>query len=184
MRPVIGITMNETADYGGSLRRQYYRALEQSGALPLALPVLDPALAPEMLAPLDGLLLAGGADIEPRHYGETPLPGLGEAEAGRDVWELALAREAWQHRLPLLAVCRGLQLLNVALYGSLWQDLRYRPASTLPHRQREPAEQATHAVQIVSPVLGELLGAESLMVNSLHHQTLRRLSPCLLPAAF
>lgn len=184
MRPVIGITMNETLAYGGSLRRQYYRALEEAGALPVALPILAPVMVNEMLPHLDGLLLAGGADIGPQHYGEEPLPELGKAEPGRDAWELALARGAWQQQLPMLAICRGLQLLNVALGGSLWQDMRYRPGFTLPHPQQEPAEQVTHTVEIVSPTLRELLGTANLMVNSLHHQILRCLSPRLQAAAF
>lgn len=178
MRPLIGITMNEVSDYGANLRWQYYHALSLAGALPVALPPLDPALCKPMLMRLDGLLLAGGADIAPCHYGEGPLPGLGEAEPLRDAWELALTREAWKRQLPLLAICRGMQVLNVALGGSLWQDSSYRPGTTTTHQQQEPSEQVTQKVRLIPP-LTKLLRVEALTVNSHHHQMLRRLSPCL-----
>jgi putative glutamine amidotransferase len=184
MFPLIGITTNESADYGASLRRQYYQALTRAGALPVALPPLAPDAAGPLLRRLDGLLLAGGADIAPQHYGEAPLPEAGPAEAGRDLWELALARKAWQMRMPVLAICRGLQLLNVALGGTLWQDTRYPPGLSLPHQQQEPPEQATQAVRLTAPALTELAGAAGITVNSLHHQALRRLSHSLHAAAF
>ncbi|MCL1976291.1 MAG: gamma-glutamyl-gamma-aminobutyrate hydrolase family protein [Firmicutes bacterium] len=94
MRPLIGITMNENIDYGTSLRRQYYLSLALAGANPVAMPVLDHTLAKDMLSSLDGLVLAGGADIAPNNYEEAALPGLGKTEVNRDEWELALAGEA------------------------------------------------------------------------------------------
>lgn len=183
MQPLIGITMNEQAGYGANLRRQYYAALSAAGALPVALPPLPADLAAPMLDKLSGLLLAGGGDIEPRHFGEAPLPELGEAEPLRDVWELALAREALKRGLPILAICRGMQVLNVALGGTLWQDTRYLVGHTLPHNQQEPAEVATQTVCVIAPALAELLGAARIEVNSHHHQMLRRVAPQLQIAA-
>lgn len=183
MRPIIGITMNEKPGFGAELRRQYYEALTAAGALPLALPPLPGDLAAQTLDLLDGLLLSGGGDIEPRHYGEEPLPELGQTEPARDLWELALTKEAWRRGLPILAICRGMQMLNVALSGTLWQDTAYIPGKTLAHSQTEPPEQVTQNIRVTHPWLSALLGWQNVMVNSHHHQMLRDIAPALTLAA-
>ncbi len=128
MLPVIGITCSRISLSGGGERfgqnAAYVRAVRDAGSAPVLLP-LD--ISEEALRAihdmLDGLLLSGGVDVAPHHYGETPHPGLGEVDAGRDEVELALTRWAVGDDLPVLAICRGIQLLNVALGGTLYQDI-------------------------------------------------------------
>ena len=141
------------------------------------------ALAAVLAWRLDGLLLSGGGDFRPQLWGEYPhlSPALASAELAREDWELALLQAFLAARRPVLGVCRGMQLLNVALGGSLWQDLAERP-DTLPHQQALPPEQCSHSV-CCRGRLAEWLAAEQLAVNSVHHQGVRLLGRGLQAAA-
>lgn len=159
----------------------------QPGRLPqpvLAERAADLAARAAVLAErLDGLLLSGGGDFRPQLWGEYPHPGLAlsAADLAREAWELALLRAFLAARRPVLGVCRGMQLLNAALGGSLWQDLAERP-DTLPHNPEQPPEQASHPVRCRGR-LAEWLGTEQLLVNSVHHQGVRLLGRGLQAAA-
>jgi putative glutamine amidotransferase len=155
----------------------YVRRLAEAGGLPLVLsPVLGAERAAAALAEMDGLLLSGGADIAPARYGADPAPGLGTVEPERDAFELALFAAARARRLPVLAICRGLQLVNVASGGTLWQDLPSERAGTVAHQQAAPRNLRTHDVRIERGTrTAGLLGVESLRTNSMHHQAVREL---------
>ena len=169
------------------LRRDHIRRLRRSGALPLLLPHIDEPisaeLAREYLAGCHGLLLTGGGDIEPRLYGREP--GLDAfVDPARDQAEIALAQAAWEMRLPVFGVCRGAQVINVALGGDIYQDLDadLGHGNALHQHGVEERYDRHHRIQIERPELERLIGKET-EVNSLHHQGLRRIAAGLVPAA-
>ncbi|HVX89941.1 MAG TPA: gamma-glutamyl-gamma-aminobutyrate hydrolase family protein [Gemmatimonadales bacterium] len=183
--PRIGITgrlaMVERAERAG-VNGAYVRAVLAAGGAPLILPpVAGPALASVLLDGVDALLLSGGADVHPRHYRAQPHPKLGAVEEERDASELALFAEAVRRELPVLAICRGLQLVNVALGGSLWQDL---PSELVAHPQSGARTERIHPVEVAAGSrLADALGATHSGVNSFHHQAIRELAPGLRASA-
>ena len=187
MLPVIGVTASVSDDrLSFQQKRMYCEAISACGGLPLILPPQeDVSRASQVLSLLDGLLLAGGDDIDPAYYDEKTLPECGLITPIRDIWEMPLCREALHRHLPLLGICRGLQVLNVALGGSLVQDLpSQRPDSPICHQQTQPPEVATHPVRVdAQSRLAHIIGAESLMTNSHHHQAVKQLAPGLTATA-
>lgn len=155
----------------------YVRRLVRAGGMPLVLsPVLEPGRADEVLSDMDGLLLSGGADIAPERYGTVPSPRLGAVEPERDAFELALFAAARGRGLPVLAICRGLQLVNVATGGTLWQDLPSERPGAITHQQAEPRSVRTHDVRLQpGSRTATCLGVDALRANSMHHQAVRDL---------
>lgn len=187
--PRILVTMARDPDYDGlRLRLDYVRRLRNAGGLPLLLPHAERPLArseaEECLQGVQGVLFSGGGDIEPRRYGRRPGPDA-DVDAPRDQAELAVFRAAWRRRMPVFGVCRGLQLINVALGGDLYQDLEKefsRGGVVHAHGSGE-RYRCQHRVAVTRPALSRLIGT-SVRVNSHHHQGLRRVAPPLIPAAF
>ncbi|UNZ20294.1 gamma-glutamyl-gamma-aminobutyrate hydrolase family protein [Streptomyces sp. 891-h] len=187
--PLIGITtyLEPSARWGdwdlpaALLPAGYHRMAQRAGARAVLLPPDDdPAAAAETLSRLDGLVTAGGPDIDPARYGADRDPRTGPAYPERDAWELALTREALARRVPLLAVCRGMQLLNVALGGTLVQHM----ATTEAHR----GPRGVFTPHDVSPVPGSLLakvlGHEAVVpVPTYHHQAVDTLGEGLVATA-
>jgi putative glutamine amidotransferase len=164
-------TMRELA-----LGRTYPAALERAGAVPVIVPPMRAERIDALLAGLSGLVLTGGPDLHPRAYGAAPHPALGPTVEEIDLFELALIRAADRRRLPVFAICRGMQALNVARGGTLVQDLPTEVGGDVVHRQAEPGWVATHPVRLTpSSRLAALLGATEAQVNSFHHQALRDL---------
>lgn len=152
-----------------TLERAYTAAILQAGALPLYLPALDPDQADVVVNALDGLLFTGGGDVDPSRYGQQPSPFLGPVDAERDTWEMALVRAGLARRLPMLGICRGAQVMNVALGGTLVQHLP--DTTTLEHCVKERCSSPVHDVRVDGTSrLGAILLTGSLRVNSLHHQ--------------
>lgn len=182
-KPLVGITVNRDYRRGRLWQsRSYCLRVEEAGALPLLLPPLLPASAGGLLDPLSGLLLGGGGDVAPFHYGAEPEPGLGKVDPQRDAWELALVRAALCRGLPLFGICRGVQLLNVALGGTLHQDLK--GPGCLQHDQRAPRHHPSHSVEVLPRTqLAAIIGEGRLAVNSFHHQGLAATGAGLLKAA-
>jgi putative glutamine amidotransferase len=193
MKPLIGLTTERvTAPYGPQpnrdlqgVLRTYIEALGEAGAIPVIVPLgLSAADLLSLYTRLDGVLLPGGGDIDPVEFGEAPHPKLGDdVDPLRDATELALARQAIGDDRPLLAVCRGVQVLNVALGGTLYQDLPSQYPGALKHsyRLREATrDYLAHAVQIEEDShLARVLGTSIVQVNSRHHQAIRDLAPGL-----
>ena len=165
-----------------TLTTAYVRALEIAGLVPLAVPTMVAAdRAAAALAAVRGLVLTGGEDVAPDRYGATPHPRLGDVDPVRDAAELALIAAARSRRLPILAICRGIQILNVALGGTLYQDLDSERPSLVPHSD----ETTQHAVRVAAgSLLERTLGMRSATVNSRHHQAIRDLAPCLKAVAW
>lgn len=154
----------------------YTSALEASGMLPLIVPPLAGLDAAErLLRQVDGLLLTGGEDVDPAHYGATRHPALGEVHARRDAWELRLVAEARERCLPTLAICRGIQVLNVALGGTLVQDIPSEVPRALAHDAAAARSGRVHDVEVEpGSRLASALGARHVTVNSTHHQAIDR----------
>lgn len=187
--PRIGIT-GTTRHYAGADRSTvnaaYVRSVIAGGGIPLVLPpLLGDAFAEEIIEVLDGLVLSGGEDVDPVHYGEPPHPTVAtNIDPLRDAQEMALYRLARDRRLPVLAICRGIQLVNVALGGSLWQDLPSARPDGLPHNQTDGRTDRTHPVEITpGSRLARALGTTRIEVNSFHHQSIRDLAPGLVVTA-
>ncbi|MFE3945608.1 gamma-glutamyl-gamma-aminobutyrate hydrolase family protein [Streptomyces sp. NPDC059118] len=182
-RPVIGIsTYQEPARWGvwempaALLPASYPRLVRAAGGLAVMLPPDDTAeAAREAVAALDGVVIAGGADVEPARYGESPDPRTGPPARARDAWELALIEAAIDLRVPLLGICRGMQLLNVALGGTLHQHLDGHTGGT-----------GVFGEHSVTPVPGTLYAAavaEPTVVPTYHHQAVDRLGSGLTASA-
>ncbi len=181
-RPVIGITPQFNRERGEAWSLDtYVRAIRAAGGLPVILPIgADEAELRALCRRLDGLLLSGGADVDPAFFGETVRWDCVVPSPERDALELPAARVAVELDLPLLCVCRGIQVLNVALGGTLWQDLPGDCPSEILHRQSEPPTEFSHTVTVPEGTpLRDLAGCECLRVNSLHHQAVREPAPCL-----
>ena len=187
--PVIAVTaalLDASGDRPNrtALNAAYLRAIEQAGGIPWPVaPGLAPATLRSILDGCDGLLLTGGADISPARYDE-PMNGSTGISESRDAMEFDVLEVALERQMPLLAICRGLQVLNVALGGSLWQDLPSQRPSDVAHRQPEDRHIATHDVVIESGSgLAAALHATSVVTNSMHHQGINRLGEGLCPTA-
>lgn len=195
MRPLIGVTtsevrsaerVNQTPEGEPKGREMalglpYLKALEAAGALPLVIPPLPEDAIEPLLDRLDGLCLSGGPDLDPGTYDAEPHDELGPTEPDLDRFELAIARRADARELPILAICRGTQALNVVRGGVLHQHLP-ELSEEIPHRQTAPGTETSHAVEIeagshLAEALGydELRVADGLDVNSFHHQAIDRL---------
>ena len=172
-RPIIGITGN-FGKYGCQLAEGYYASIEAAGGIPLVIPPSDNLLLLlSMLDRIDGLMLSGGADINPLYFGEDPLPALGEINPKRDRSELLLIQLAYDRQIPMLGICRGIQSLAIALGGTVHQDLRTampEPTPLLKHDQEMPRGVPSHYVSAEpDSIVARLLG-ERFAVNSVHHQ--------------
>lgn len=177
MRPLVGMTMTyRRHEESWSISRDNSKAVWAAGGLPLALPWHHEGKGIQAYAErLDGLLLTGGNDIDPHLFGEEPIPGLGEVEPERDRAEIALVREMISREKPILAICRGCQILAIALGGEMYQDLGSQREGILQHSQRAPRAHASHSIRIQrGSRLHRLAGTETVRVNSFHHQAVRR----------
>lgn len=189
MLPVIGVTMSINEDESIlQMNRSYIAALMQAGAAPLMLPPTeDEALIARYAGMIDGLLLSGGGDVDPSCYGETQRWECGEVSPVRDDFELRLCRAfVAAERKPLLGICRGIQVLNAALGGTLYQDLASEfPAATIAHRQKQRPLYASHTVSVdADSHLSRIIGGVELRVNSHHHQAVKELAAPLRAVAF
>jgi putative glutamine amidotransferase len=188
--PLIGITTSVTVDKvpeRAYVNSTYIRAVQAAGGIPL---LLTPHFTPEVQAALwqrlDGLILTGGGDIEPARFGEPRHPSVDDVSPARDELELGLTRRAVTDDVPLFAICRGIQVLNVALGGSLVQDLPSEWPNALVHSQKAPRHEPTHPVKVMGEGtrLGRALGSLELEVNSMHHQAIKRLGDGLREVAW
>jgi len=148
-----------------------------AGAIPILFPIGPPENVASYLDLIFGLLLPGGGDVHPDQYGQSPHPELGEPDSEQDAFEIAIAREAWRRKIPIFAICRGIQLLNVALGGTLIQDIPSRALlSSIVHKQSAPRPETTHDMEVEeSSLLYRLVGSR-MAVNSFHHQAIDELA--------
>ncbi len=197
-RPVIGIVTQTLEAIPGKLPRcwvmgqRYVTSLTAVGGVPWLIPALqgDEDMLRAIFDRLDGLFLTGGVDVDPAHYGEARHPRCDRSDPARDWTELTLIRWAQDEGKPVLGVCRGIQAINVALGGSLYQDVPDQYPGAIKH-DYFPAEPDYSRTSLAHPVrltgdslLGRFLGAEQVLVNSMHHQGIKGLAPGLRATAF
>lgn len=162
------------------LKDRYYRALSDLGAIPVILPILaQPKLIEGLLDRLDGLLLSGGGfDIHPKFYREAQIPALGQVKENRTRFELELCRRALERDLPMLGICGGAQAINVALGGTLYQDLPSQRPQGVSHQQTFSKTRPSHSVTVpartlLAGIVGARRSGTTLRVNSTHHQAVK-----------
>lgn len=184
MRPLIGIPTRTYTD--GALVRYavistYTRAVELAGGAPIAIPLqLGEETLSGIFAHLDGLLLTGGADVHPSEFGEEVAPFCGNIDRERDIVELNLLRWAMREQMPILGICRGIQMLNVAAGGTLYQDIAAQIPDALRHEhaQGDSHNPLVHSIEIEPQSrLARAFDATRLDVNSRHHQSVKQVAP-------
>jgi putative glutamine amidotransferase len=165
------------------INQSYVRALVAAGCAPVLIPLLDDEdRLRTIYERLDAIVFPGGADVEPREYGEEPVDNLNVVESERDKVELRLARWAFDDDLPTLGICRGQQLLNVALGGTLYQDLQRQGVTAVEHSDADGRARSKmiHRVRLdPDSRLAQLIDETDVAVNSLHHQAVKKVAPAL-----
>lgn len=185
-KPIIGIVPLADVKTGYAwMKPNYVSAVAEAGGIPLILPLTEAGkLLGELTATCDGFLLTGGYDISPSLYGQKRLPACGDGTEGLDRMEAALLPRILAADKPLLGICRGLQFLNVALGGTLWQDLPMQHPSNIGHNMEAPYDRFIHlALQPEDSPLRQIIPAREFGVNSAHHQGVCTLGEGLFPAA-
>ncbi len=181
-RPVIGISCStlaaqEVGDHRRFALPDYYvECVLTAGGLPLVLPSIGPEHAAAYLTRLDGLVLSGGGDVDPHTFGEEPHPELGLVDRRRDDFEIELCRGVREQRMPLLAICRGVQVLNIAYGGAVIQHIPAEVESPIRHTQQAVRRSAlSHSIDVVEGShLHGMVGGTQTTVNSFHHQAAGR----------
>ncbi len=195
MKPVIGVTPDFNAgdrqEWGGKeptyfLRARYVRAIEELGGVPVILPlVADRAARRRLMTGIDGLLLTGsGPDLDPTLYGERKRFTFPVVARRRSSFELDLVRLAIRNEIPTLAICGGMQTMNVACGGTLYQDIPAQVHDVLQHRQTRPAIHVSHSVSIApGSLLNRIIKRTDMKVNSSHHQSVKAVGRALIASA-
>jgi putative glutamine amidotransferase len=196
-RPVIGVATQTLPAVPGErppcwvMGRSYVEELRKVGAIPWLIPLVpdDPETLREIFERLDGVFVTGGVDVDPSSYGEPKSPLCGATDPDRDAVEIALLRHALARALPVFAVCRGIQILNVACGGNLYQDVTAQVPGALKHDhfptpERPSRKYLAHDVTVARDSrLAHILGETVVPVNSMHHQAIKALAPNLAPTA-
>lgn len=189
MRPLIGITCSRVIGGAWGIYSpghfmdytfdEYSQAIQYSGGAPVLIPVAqNRETLQAILDRVDGLLLSGGPDINPRLFGEQPQQGLGEIDEDLDRMELEAARMAFQKDLPILGICRGIQVLNVSQEGTLYQDIPSQVQGSINHSQKADKAVNTHSVSIEGKTsLYKIFRRKEIWVNGKHHQSIKDLAP-------
>ncbi len=184
-RAIIGISSSIIVDNSGSfagykrayVNKDYVDAVIRAGGVPLIIPFsTDKEVIISQAQLIDGLILSGGHDISPYNYGQEPSQKIGETFPERDTYEMILFEESKKRNIPILGICRGFQLINVAAGGTLYQDLSLIPGNILKHNQVSNPTLKTHKVEIKeNSFISSIFGKET-MVNSFHHQVIDKVA--------
>ena len=184
-RAIIGISSSIIVDNSGSfagykrayVNKDYVDAVIRAGGVPLIIPFsTDKEVIISQAQLIDGLILSGGHDINPYNYGQEPSQKIGETFPERDTYEMILLEERKKRNIPILGICRGFQLINVAAGGTLYQDLSLIPGNILKHNQVSNPTLKTHKVEIKeNSFISSIFGKET-MVNSFHHQVIDKVA--------
>jgi putative glutamine amidotransferase len=175
-RPAVAATLTYAKECPErfQLHRNYVRSVERAGALPLLVGAGRPEDAQLILDRVQGLLLTGGSDIDPSLFGQARHPAVKRVGRERDLFEIALAQEAVRRDLPVLAICRGQQVLNVALGGTLYQDVASEVPGAIQHKADTERHETSHDADLVpGSRVRTILGEARMAVNSFHHQAVR-----------
>ncbi len=189
MKPVIGVTCQEKNPIGESINKfnySYIDAVLKSGGLPIVIPVLrDVEVAKDYIDIVDGIMFTGGEDISPLYFGEEPLKEVTNISPNRDAVEMKLFGYAHKKGIPVLGICRGMQLINIALGGSVYQDIYKDVPGAIGHLCKSNLHDGHHAIDIIKDsVMYRIMGKEKLIVNSFHHQSVKDLGEGLKATSF
>lgn len=188
MKPIIGVTTFEELEKGyHSVNSNYIKAVFAAGGIPVNIPIIhDEDDYDRYLNLLDGIVLTGGIDLCPLSYNENPLKEVDTISSIRDKYEIGLFKKAYEKRMPILGICRGLQIINVCLGGNLYQDINKQVSNSLGHAPSgTPRDEFYHMIRIKNNTkLYNIFGRENLAVNSLHHQSIKELGENLIATAF
>ena len=183
-----GVTHNEYRAPFCQIGQAYVNAVHQAGGLPVMIPIgVDPSTSEELLSRLDGLLVSGGGDIDPGRFNGVPHPRVDNISPERDALEITLVKTALEIDKPLLAICRGIQVLNVTLGGTLYTHIQDQVENTLKHDwyPKFPRDKIAHIVSLkCESKLDQIYGTNEIRVNSLHHQGIAQLGKGLTATAF
>ena len=179
-KPFIGISLGYS-DKKNSVNNTYINSILKNGGVPYLIPVTDDVeVLRQIVAQLDGIVFTGGEDFAPAYYGKEEHEKLGEVNVTRDTYDLTLLKLATDRNIPTLGICRGLQLINVGMGGTLYQDLPAEKPSDINHRQEEEGTVPTHSVSVVEgSVMHNIFGKQEIQVNTFHHQAIDKLAPGL-----
>ena len=179
-KPLIGISLGYS-DKKNSVNNTYINSILKNGGVPYLIPVTDDVeVLRQIVAQLDGIVFTGGEDFAPAYYGKEEHEKLGEVNVTRDTYDLTLLKLATDRNIPTLGICRGLQLINVGMGGTLYQDLPAEKPSDINHRQEEEGTVPTHSVSVVEgSVMHNIFGKKEIQVNTFHHQAIDKLAPGL-----
>lgn len=179
-KPLIGISLGYS-DKKNSVNNTYINSILKNGGVPYLIPVTDDVeVLRQIVAQLDGIVFTGGEDFAPAYYGKEEHEKLGEVNVTRDTYDLTLLKLATDRNIPTLGICRGLQLINVGMGGTLFQDLPAEKPSDINHRQEEEGTVPTHSVSVVEgSVMHNIFGKQEIQVNTFHHQAIDKLAPGL-----
>ena len=185
MIPKIGLIVNVEQDMRINVHGAYGLSVERSGGVPLVLPYIESEEMIDAFIDLcDGFLFTGGADVEPPYYGEAKKDTCGETEPNRDKLEMAVLNRALEVGKPILGICRGLQIINVAMGGTLYQDIPTEFETELSHRQTEEQNEPSHPIFIEDGTpLHSVVGKSEMIGNSFHHQAIKTLADGLAVSA-
>lgn len=186
MKPIIGITPSiDENEKTYSVHRAHCEAIIQAGGVPLVLPYVTPQLIPELVKEIAGLYLTGGYDIDPHYFNKEPHPELGKINPLRDRFEIELVRKMIRLEKPILGICRGSQIINVALGGTMYQDLLGEKGGRLiQHIQARLLQYSSHYVEVKKEsLLNQIVQTGRIKVNSNHHQANDQLGKTLRIAA-
>ncbi|TCP29973.1 putative glutamine amidotransferase [Scopulibacillus darangshiensis] len=175
MKPIIGVTSNVENDFTHTLSNDYLQATLQAGGVPVILPIgLDDDVS-QIAEAIDGLVLSGGGDIDPMLFGEEPHQKLGRIAPGRDTLEIALTQRLLELNKPILAICRGIQIMSIAAGGDMYQDIYSQiGAPLLQHTQNANRFHLSHRVKAEGhSLIAKIAGQTEFKVNSFHHQAVR-----------
>lgn len=192
-KPIIGISANILKDQSGSfagyqrayVNEDYVISVLKNGGVPFIIPInQNSEVIQQQIEQIDGLILTGGYDVDPHNYHEEPLEKLEATMSIRDEFEFTLIKLAVKKKIPILGICRGIQIINTFYGGTLYQDLSYRQKITYRHYQGDNPTQVTHTIKIEPhSKLAAIFHKSKFLVNSFHHQIIKQVAPNFTVAA-
>ncbi|WP_236264127.1 gamma-glutamyl-gamma-aminobutyrate hydrolase family protein [Dysgonomonas sp. Marseille-P4677] len=178
--PLIGISAGRTLAGSSIVQSTYVNAIAKAGGKSIIIPAMtDINVLRNIVKDLDGLVLTGGEDVDPLYYGESEIPDINETDSVRDIYDLVLLKLATDRNIPVLGICRGEQIMNVAFGGTLYQDIPTQVKDkSITHKQSEPRDQGTHDISVTNgSQLGRILGTTKISTNTFHHQAVKEVAP-------